>query len=157
VESAWGPTLAQRGAGAAPNAIAAGWRSARMDPQNTAYVTGTSITQDGSLAWARLLSAGAITASPVFSAKQNMVYTGTQEGVLWAMYADCNDNVAWTRQLLFGVTVAPVLDDAEAILYVVVSQQAVGNTRGAVYALNATDGTPLWTYPYEPPNPNGEL
>lgn len=72
-----------------------GWRTHRVNNQNNAFYGGTDtrITKDGSGApqWARLLSSYPVTAGPLYSTRQDLIYTGTAEGMLIALRPGCNE------------------------------------------------------------------
>ena len=63
------------------------------------------------------------------------------------------DIVAWEINLGLPISITPVLDDTEEILYVAVSGSASLNTieTSQIYAINSTDGTLFWNNPWTPP------
>jgi outer membrane protein assembly factor BamB len=65
---------------------------------------------------------------------------------------------SWSTPLGQPIAVTPVLDDTESVLFVAssgsVSAGGGGDGGGSVWALNATDGTPLWDTPWLVPSPS---
>jgi len=90
---------------------------------------------DGSLKWRYKTSEG-ISSSPVIKPQDGSIYFGSEDKNMYAL--DTSGKLIWKSELNEEVWASPVLDTSNDVLY-------VGTLGGAIYAINAADGTQKWT------------
>ena len=102
--------------------------------------------QTGATLWnACPLYASGFFASPALSAEGDIVFAVTRPGAFYALRT-LNGSVAWQRNLVSGAD--PVVVDGSIAVSPTTGFLFVGTVVGAVFALNASDGTDVWP-PFE--------
>jgi len=89
---------------------------------------------DGSLKW-RYKTSGGISSSPVIKPQDGSIYFGSEDKNMYAL--DTSGKLVWKSKLDEEIWASPVLDTSNDVLY-------VGTLGGAIYAINAANGTQKW-------------
>lgn len=133
------------------------WPSSRYDLLNSGIHRGPSIA-DGVINAPRQLSSLPIVASPVLSARWNLLFVPTVEatGTIIAVQSDCNLRTEWTTVLGYPIWTAPVLSEDEGVIFVATAAATALVRQGTIWALNASTGEKLasWTAPGNPSAPS---
>jgi len=76
-----------------PGNIRRGWRTYRGNNYNNGNINNVLFTSNGNtIAYSKLLSGFPLTSGLLYSNKKDLIYTGTVEGQIIAMYAGCVGN-----------------------------------------------------------------